>query len=105
MSRQKLITLMIVALFLAGIGVSQGLAYVHSTVAAYEHSCGTLSGFPGFLQAVGFFAPAGDCVTKADGSCQNTGSCTIKNPPSGASQTGRCTTEPTGKNKFTCKCQ
>jgi hypothetical protein len=69
------------------------------TAHAYAGTCSQLSGFPGLLQRMGFFA-TGTCVTKIGGTaCAGGSSCTTT-----AGGAGTCTnTAPSGKTPV-CAC-
>jgi hypothetical protein len=93
MNRQRLFTGVAIACGLGCFGISQGFAYVGSTIATYEHAapCGKLVGFAGLLQTTGFI-PTGDCtVDVKKGGCHDSRACKISNPPSGSSDKGKCT--------------
>jgi hypothetical protein len=79
--------------------IAVGMALTLITAHAYAGTCNQLSGFPGLLQRMGFFAP-GTCVTKIGGTvCGGGTACT---PAAGGN--GTCTnTAPLGQTPV-CSC-
>mgnify|MGYP003622997750 CR=1 FL=1 len=63
MNRRRLMILA-VCFSLLLLGGLQASAYVRDTIVKYDGACGTLTGFPGVLQTVGFFQhPGHACAT------------------------------------------
>ena len=96
MKAYRLITTLAVTLIVGGIGASKASAYMQDN---YGFLCGQLTGLPGVLAKVHFFAQA-NCQIKpgTTNTCAGNGACNI-NPPSGGASVGRCTQTPSG-----CQC-
>jgi len=67
-----------------GFGASTGLAHMRQT---YNGACGHLTGVPGILQKMHFFAQ-GNCKVASDGTCQDAARCEISSPS--GSVRGKC---------------
>ena len=76
MKARKLVMAFALILVAGGFGASRGLAHMQQT---YNGACGQLTGVPGLLQKMHFFAQ-GNCRMAADGTCQNTASCQFSTP-------------------------
>ena len=89
---RRLVMVLAVTLIAGGFGASRGLAHMQQT---YNGVCGQLSGFPGLLQKMNFFAQ-GNCRLAGNSTtqCQTNGACTITSPSGNVS--GKCKTMPAG---------
>lgn len=93
MRKQKLWSLIGVAVLLVTLAVPSCLAYIRSMRALYANAapCKRMSGMQGLLQQVGF-VPTGSCPppTSTNQCPQTAAGCVITNPPSGGSKLGHC---------------
>jgi len=76
MKARRLIIVLAVTLAAGGFGASRGLAHMQET---YNGVCGQLTGFPGVLQRMNFFAQ-GNCSVASDGTCKDASVCKISSP-------------------------
>ena len=83
MKARKLIMVLAVTLLAAGFGASRGLAHMQQT---YNGVCVQLTGVPGILQKMHFFAQ-GTCKM-FDGQCQSNAACTL--PSGSGTVNGKC---------------
>ena len=92
MKARRLVMVLAFTLFAGGFGASIGLAHMQQR---YDGVCGTLTGFPGLLQKMNFFAQ-GNCRLKGNSTtqCQDNGACTISSPS--GNKSGKCRTMPEG---------
>lgn len=84
MKARKLVMAFALIVIAGGFGASRGLAHMQQT---YYGACGQLTGVPGILQKMHFFAQ-GNCKVASDGTCQDAASCTITSPSGNIS--GKC---------------
>ena len=91
---RRLVMVLAFALALGGFGASRGLAHMQQT---YYGACGQLTGLPGLLQKMNFFAQ-GNCRVENDRrECHDHAACTITSPSGNVK--GKCTDTPSG-----CSC-
>jgi len=81
---RRLVMVLAFALAVGGFGASRGLAHMQQT---YYGACGQLTGLPGLLQKMNFFAQ-GNCKVASDGTCQDAAACDISSPS--GSIKGKC---------------
>ena len=92
MKVRRLVMVLALTLIAGGFGASRGLAHMQQT---YNGVCGQLSGFPGLLQKMNFFAQ-GNCRVMGNSTtqCQTNGACTITSPSGNIN--GKCRSMPSG---------
>ena len=76
MKARKLVMVFALIVAAGGFGASRALAHMQQT---YNGVCGQLTGVPGLLQKMHFFA-LGDCKVAGDGTCQSAASCQYSTP-------------------------
>ena len=89
MKARRLLVVFALILIAGGFGATRGLALMQQT---YNGACGQLTGVPGILQKMHFFAQ-GDC--KVSGTqCHDSAACEIISPSGNIK--GKCTNTPAG---------
>jgi hypothetical protein len=89
MKARKLAMVFALIMVAGGFGATRGLAHMQQT---YNGVCGQLTGVPGILQKMHFFAQ-GNCRVSGT-QCHDSAACTITSPS--GTVMGKCTNTPAG---------